>query len=354
MDVVLRNIDISLTTTDLVSLLQDQLGDGNAVIDIQRFKRTCGGTHKLLPLIRVTCASEEHSSFLLLNGVKVNGKHCPAEVPATPADAPAALGKVASCCDGEAMAIISTTCAKAVLYPADLPLHLVVEGGRAYVWPRKKGRFHRGHHTDLSARDLQLIETRAISAWPVMTANGSCVGVTSNSQERSPSVIVVTRETVDYHKATRVEVQPADMVLEVGCDLGECCAVASTCCGYERVVGVDLAPLSVSRARKAFPAIRFEVMDVLQAGAGEGLRNLQREIKGEFSKVLIDINGNRDLGAVCRVIQVVVQELTPAAIIVKSRALYDIILSQTKPSHDQDVARTSAMSGDPSVKRQRV
>lgn len=333
MDVVIRNVDTSLPLSHIISAVNDQLGDKKAVVDIQRFKRTSGGAHKPLPLIRVTCATADYRDLLLQQGVQVNGNCCVAELPATRSDGSAALGKIATCSDNEAMAIISSSCANTFLHPEDLPP--VVEGLNAYVWPKRRGRFYRGYHAVLTKRDMELIGTGAINAWPVITSIDYSHRHSHEKTSRysCDSIILVTRETIDYHKATRAEVQRDDFVLEVGCDVGECCAIAATCCGPENVIGVDLACLSVSRAREAYPSIRFEVLDVLQAGAKSALHQLERDVDKKFSKVLIDINGNRDIGAVCRVIQIVVEDLAPVAIIVKNRALHNILL-QSKQSQE--------------------
>jgi hypothetical protein len=114
-----------------------------------------------------------------------------------------------------------------------------------------------------------------------------------------------------------------DFVLEIGSDLGVCCNIVSKACGVKNVVGVDLAPLSVSRARASYPDVHFEVLDVLQVGASQRLHELEEGAGGgRFNKVLIDINGNRDVEALTLVIKMVINDLHPDTLIVKNRALF--------------------------------
>jgi predicted O-methyltransferase YrrM len=113
-----------------------------------------------------------------------------------------------------------------------------------------------------------------------------------------------------------------DLVLEIGSDLGVCCDIVSKACGAKSVFGVDLAPLSVSRAKASYPDLTFEVLDVLQVGASQRLHELEEGAGGRFNKVLVDINGNRNVEALTLVIKMVLSDLHPDALIVKNRALF--------------------------------
>ena len=50
------------------------------------------------------------------------------------------------------------------------------------------------------------------------------------------------------------------------------------------------------------------------------------KVSQPWSKVFIDINGNRELETVVQVVQAVIAELAPAAVFVKSSALHQALL----------------------------
>ena len=119
-----------------------------------------------------------------------------------------------------------------------------------------------------------------------------------------------------------------------------------------------VSDLSISRSRASHPHILFEKLDALQAGAADALRRLAGKAKaGEtaaaeaapassnafsggssggssssFSKVFIDINGNRPLLAVAGVLQMVLHELAGEGelklVVVKSRELHDAVAAR--------------------------
>ena len=117
--------------------------------------------------------------------------------------------------------------------------------------------------------------------------------------------LICCAETRDYRRLARAESLPGDVVLEIGSDLGATCALLARGCGEANVLGVDLSVSSVVAARKAYPAIRFEQFDVLNNAAPNALRLLARAMapRGSaenvfFTKVFIDVNGNRELSTV--------------------------------------------------------
>jgi hypothetical protein len=100
--------------------------------------------------------------------------------------------------------------------------------------------------------------------------------------------------------------------------------------------------------------MRFERLDALQVGSSQALIRMAAEVRatrkddaaapGEasvhqrgtasdgpsFSKVFIDINGNRPLPAVAGVLQMVLQELRPDFVCCKSRELHAALTAQCK------------------------
>ena len=305
LDAVLR-IDSSVPNEAIVCALGME---GYQISRVIRFEKTSRQHSRPLPLVRVFCDSEGTLKRLCTLGASLFGVHVIGEQPKHATGSPAALGKLSTICEENQLRNVLGSY-RATLHPEDLPELCV--GCLSYSWPRG-GRFFRGAHCTFTSDISKLHQ-----AWPVMSTS-SCApeGVVA-----APPLLLICSETDDYRRAARAEIFASDVVLEIGSDLGTCCDVISRNCGQENVVGVDLSSSSVARARKLFPGIMFRVLDVLKVGAGLEFRNIQTLLRGPFSKVLLDINGNRLLGAVCRVLEVVLEELHPNTVIVKSRELH--------------------------------
>lgn len=324
LDLVLRNVDTELSEAEVTSALAAQ---GFSDVQLTRFFRTRGGEPKPLALVRVVCRDSHQHLRLVQKGVVLNGRLCAAEAPNAAKDSSAALGKLSAASTAEVDELMRTHLQHAVRFPEDVDTKIGEPGVYAYVW---RGRFQRGRHVLLDASYIA-IEEPPLCAWTlIMTAPAAAVtGQSCSTRSEAPAVIVCC-ETSDYHRVARAQVTERDLVLEIGCDHGPCCAVAARSCGAGRVLGVDLQPQSVAIARAAHPAIRFEVLDVLQPTAVSQLRAWAAELGGaggeaaaRFSVVLIDINGTREVGAVVRVTQLVLAALRPSRLVaIKSRALH--------------------------------
>ncbi len=318
LSVILRDVDVNLSEADalrLISSATDICASGIVITGIKRMMRTSrGATPHLLPLLRVFCESELQRSLLLKLGglILCPGCFCAAEAPLTSDDSPAALGRFNDYDDASVSAFIASPAfSHAVRHSPKTVLPKPHIGEAAYIFNR--GHFRDGRH-GLWTEEMEASKSDKVCAWPLYSR--------STQEKATAAVILVCAETIDYHRAVRAFVCPDDNVVEIGCDDGRACAVAAQSCGPSRVLGIDLALLSVTRARAAFPEIRFEQLDVLQRGGVAAIRALVGGGVGDdFSVVLIDVNGNRGIGCVVRVLQVIINELHPTLIIVKSRAL---------------------------------
>ena len=334
LELVLRNVDISLSEAAVCA--------AGGFLSATRMARTGGGggscgtrpdaagsrPRKLLPLMRVMCASPEHTAQLLADGLDLGGgTRAIAEVPVRPSMGAAARGKRS---------------------PPHVPsiLQLPAVAGAALV---------PGRATSSEGKRPELD-----NATP---AGEAADRVPQPVEGAAPAVVIVCRETSDYHRVAVAHTGRDDRVLEIGSDLGALCALAWPQCAG-RLVGVDLAELSVARARQAHPHIRFVRLDALQVGSGQALRDLapvadssaadasttfpaapameppvghthtacaRETIAIEslpFTKVFIDINGNRPLPAVCQVLQIALEELRAPFVVCKSRELHASLLAR--------------------------
>jgi precorrin-6B methylase 2 len=89
-----------------------------------------------------------------------------------------------------------------------------------------------------------------------------------------------------------------DVVLEVGCCGGMTTHLVGRCCPQGMAIGIDQTAAEIAIAKKRFAIegrVEFYEMDAFDMAA---VIKLQKQISRRFNKVLIDINGSRDIGTV--------------------------------------------------------
>lgn len=126
---------------------------------------------------------------------------------------------------------------------------------------------------------------------------------------------IATRGVKEYRETIPVWVNENDVVLEIGCEGGATTALIAPRC--QEVIGTDVSPEVIARARQRHPHIRFEVLDAFDVRAALDLNK-------PFTKVYIDISGisgYRSLLDVIALLTMYATVLRPEAIIVKSGAL---------------------------------
>ncbi|EQC35971.1 hypothetical protein SDRG_06713 [Saprolegnia diclina VS20] len=104
--------------------------------------------------------------------------------------------------------------------------------------------------------------------------------------------VLVTAETSHYRRLARTQIDASDVVLEIGCDLGPTVEIIAETVGFENVTGIDKSADSIAVAKVSHPQCHFIEMDIFRS------TNELLAIASRCSKILIDINGNRLLGAV--------------------------------------------------------
>ena len=134
-------------------------------------------------------------------------------------------------------------------------------------------------------------------------------------QFKLDTVLVSTRGVREYRETIPQWVGSDDTVLELGCEWGTTTALLAQ--RAKGVVGTDISPEVVERARERHPDIRFQVLDAFDVRAALDLGE-------QFTKVYIDVSGlsgYRSLLDVIALLQMYATVLRPRAIIVKSGAL---------------------------------
>jgi predicted O-methyltransferase YrrM len=137
----------------------------------------------------------------------------------------------------------------------------------------------------------------------------------NEKQFRVRTRIVAVRDVKEYRATIPVWVGPEDTVLEIGCEWGTTTKLIAQRCG--QVVGTDVSPECIERARRKHPGIRFEVLD------GFDVLSALR-LGAPFTKVYIDmsgLSGYRSLLDTVALVNMYATVLRPQAIVVKSAAL---------------------------------
>eukprot|EP00958_Prasinococcus_capsulatus_P002468 scaffold211_cov447-Prasinococcus_capsulatus_cf.AAC.6 len=143
--------------------------------------------------------------------------------------------------------------------------------------------------------------------------------------------VLVCNDTHQYRRAGRMYVEPADTLLELGCDFGPTVLALEKHCDV--AIGVDKNKLHVAAAEKALSEFchgrndtkcSFHALDIfLELKA---LKALVKDKRGPGPLfVMIDINGNRPLDIVAECLELVCSHFGPRMVIVKSMKLWDHI-----------------------------
>lgn len=129
------------------------------------------------------------------------------------------------------------------------------------------------------------------------------------------TMFIGTRNVKEYRETIPVWVNENDVVLEIGCEWGPTTRILAQHC--KEVIGTDISPECIQRAREKNPDLSFEVLDGFDVMSA-------LELGKRFTKVYIDISGlsgYRSLLDVISLLTMYATVLRPEAIIIKSGAL---------------------------------
>ena len=136
-------------------------------------------------------------------------------------------------------------------------------------------------------------------------------------------------ETTDYRRLAIVHTRKEDHFLEIGCDFGTLVDSVDAASS----LGVDKSEESILGAQQRYPNRHFMVGDVFDESDLDRINaTITATVSSSSEKqplvVAIDINGNRELPAVLRCIQLAMDTWSPRLVIVKSRELYAVMMPQ--------------------------
>jgi trans-aconitate methyltransferase len=164
----------------------------------------------------------------------------------------------------------------------------------------------------------------------------------NDKQFRLRTRFVATRGVQEYRATIPPLVAPDDVVLELGCEFGTTTAVLARHC--REVIGTDVSPECVDRARRTHPDVRFEVLDAFDVRAALHLGL-------PFTKVYVDLSGlsgYRALLDAIALLHMYATVLRPDTIVVKSGALkhFAAHCSAWQPSRSLEVATVPPTRGE--------
>lgn len=145
--------------------------------------------------------------------------------------------------------------------------------------------------------------------------------------------VLLTKTTVDYRKvattlSTNLTPSPA-LAVDIGSAYGNtAAALAKHLPSPKHVLGIDVGWKFVEEARKSYPEIQFERLDVLEDA--EFVKQLIADKRGDISCplwVFVDIGGVRELAALVRLLPFI-HQLHPQFLVVKSKRLVSCAASR--------------------------
>ena len=129
------------------------------------------------------------------------------------------------------------------------------------------------------------------------------------------TIFLATRGVKEYRATIPIWVRPDDVVLEIGCEWGTTTALIAPHC--REVIGTDISPECIARARQYHPDLHFAVLDAFDMRAALALAC-------PFSLIYIDVSGLSGYRALLDTIALLTTYATvfrPRAIVAKSGAL---------------------------------
>ena len=164
----------------------------------------------------------------------------------------------------------------------------------------------------------------------------------NDSQFKLPTRFVATRGVQEYRATIPAVVTADDVILELGCEWGTTTALLAAQC--RAVIGTDVSPVCIERARRLHPGVRFEVLDAFDVRAA-----LNLDLGAPFTKIYVDLSGFSGYRALLDVIALLTMYATvlrPDTIVVKSGALKHFV-SHCRPWHATKILSARTDVRDP-------
>ena len=138
---------------------------------------------------------------------------------------------------------------------------------------------------------------------------------------------IVTKDTNMYRRLAHAQARPNDTALEIGCDFGYTTKILGEKCKI--ALGVDKRYPHVKEAIKRYGGagdnnIFFHAVDIF-TDSDNILGKYSDRLNKSPSLIFIDINGNRELQAVVRALNVVYERFQPRLVVIKSSSFFNYL-----------------------------
>ncbi|MBN1373758.1 class I SAM-dependent methyltransferase [Candidatus Dojkabacteria bacterium] len=140
----------------------------------------------------------------------------------------------------------------------------------------------------------------------------------NEKQYKLRTLFVGTRGVEEYRESISTYVSEKDKVLEIGCEWGTTSKLIYPKCS--QLIATDISPKCIERARKMYPEIHFETLDVYDIKRAQSF-----DIN--FNKMYIDVSGlsgYRSVLDVLALLNMYASVFEMEAIVIKSGALKEL------------------------------
>jgi|TARA_B100001964_G_scaffold241101_1_gene312624 trans-aconitate methyltransferase len=164
--------------------------------------------------------------------------------------------------------------------------------------------------------DTAYLRTPMRSTHPLdVTAYNDDSDMANDKQFKVNTKFIATRGVKEYRASISDWIDKNDVVLEIGCEWGATTTLLARHC--KEVLGTDVSPVCIERARERHPDLQFDVLDAFDVLSALKLGK-------KFTKIYIDMSGfsgYRSLLDTISLLTMYATVLRPEAIVIKSGAL---------------------------------
>ncbi len=136
---------------------------------------------------------------------------------------------------------------------------------------------------------------------------------------------IVTKDTNMYRRLAHAQTEPNDIALEIGCDFGYTTKILGTKCKI--ALGIDKKYSHVKSAIDKYgddDKVLFHAVDIFK-DSDNILGKYSKQLQHNPTIIFIDINGNRELQAVVKALNVVYERFQPRLVVIKSSSFFNYL-----------------------------
>ncbi|KAI9089603.1 hypothetical protein DFS34DRAFT_597987 [Phlyctochytrium arcticum] len=129
------------------------------------------------------------------------------------------------------------------------------------------------------------------------------------------TTIIICATTTEYRLLARSQVQKEDRVADIGSSYGMSTDILSQ--HSNDVIGLEISKTLVVEARKRFPKIHFEQIDILEN------EDRAQTVLGGRNKMFVDVGGDRAWESLVPIVEFLCAKMKPELIVIKNEQLHE-------------------------------